>query len=149
MTARVFVDTNVLIYQLDQREPDKQVRARDWLDYLWAVHAGRTSFQVLQEFYVTATRKLEPGLDPEAARKMVRALWAWQPVAVNERLFAVAWSIQDRFRLSWWDALIVSAARSAECPYLLTEDLQHGQDLGGVRVINPFQTSPEELLSGS
>ncbi|PYQ60739.1 MAG: hypothetical protein DMF53_16455, partial [Acidobacteria bacterium] len=60
-----------------------------------------------------------------------------------------AWSIQDRFRLSWWDALIVSAARSAECPYLLTEDLQHGQDLDGVRVVSPFRISPEEWLARS
>jgi predicted nucleic acid-binding protein len=149
MTARVFVDTNVLVYQLDQREPDKQAQARGWLDHLWDTQTGRTSFQVLQEFYVTVTRKLEPGLDPEAARKIVRALWAWRPVSVDERIFMAAWSIQDRFRLSWWDALIVSAARSAECPYLLTEDLQHGQDLDGVRVVSPFRISPEEWLARS
>jgi predicted nucleic acid-binding protein len=149
MTARVFVDTNVLVYQLDQREPDKQVQARSWLDHLWGTQAGRTSFQVLQEFYITVTRKLEPGLEPEAARKIVRALWAWRPVSVDERIFTDAWSIQDRFQLSWWDALIVSAARSAECPYLLTEDLQHGQDLDGVRVVSPFKISPEEWLARS
>jgi predicted nucleic acid-binding protein len=149
MTARVFVDTNVLVYQLDQREPDKQVQARGWLDYLWGTQTGRTSFQVLQEFYATVTRKLEPGLEPEAARKIVRALWAWRPVSIDERIFMAAWSIQDRFRLSWWDALIVAAARSAECPYLLTEDLQHGQDLDGVRVVSPFKISPEEWLARS
>lgn len=149
MTARVFVDTNVLVYQLDQREPDKQVQARSWMDHLWDTQTGRTSFQVLQEFYVTVTRKLDPGLNPEAARKIVRALWAWRPVAVDERIFIAAWGLQDRFQLSWWDALIVSAARSAGCPYLLTEDLQHGQDLDGVRVVNPFKLSPEEWLARS
>jgi predicted nucleic acid-binding protein len=146
MTARVFVDTNVLVYQLDPRKRDKQVRARSWLDHLWETHSGRISFQVLQEFYVTVTRKLDPGLDPETARKLVRALWAWQPVSVDERSFVVAWGIQDRFRLSWWDALIVAAARLADCSYLLTEDLQHGQDLEGLRVIDPFQLSPEDWI---
>ncbi|HEY0512258.1 MAG TPA: PIN domain-containing protein [Thermoanaerobaculia bacterium] len=149
MIARVFVDTNVLVYQLDPREADKQVRARGWLDHLWASRAGRISFQVLQEFYVTVTRKLDPGLEAEAARKIVRALWAWQPVAIDERSFMAAWGIQDRFQLSWWDALIVAAARSADCSYLLTEDLQHDQDLDGLRVVNPFQVSPEDWMSGS
>ena len=149
MTARVFVDTNVLVYQLDRREPDKQAQASAWLDHLWASRSGRISFQVLQEFYVTVTRKLAPGLEPEAARKIVRALWSWRPVAVDERIFVAAWGLQDRFRLSWWDALIVAAARSAECSYLLTEDLQHGQDLDGLRIVNPFQTSPEDLISRS
>ena len=147
MTARVFVDTNVLVYQLDPREPDKQVRARSWLDYLWTAREGRVSFQVLQEFYVIVTRKLKPGLHAEAARKIVRALWAWQPVAVDERTFRAAWDVQDRFQLSWWDALIVAAAQSVECSYLLTEDLQHGQDLEGLRIIDPFQISPEDWLS--
>lgn len=145
MTARVFVDTNVLVYQLDSREPGKQARARAWLEHLWATRDGRISFQVLTELYVTLTRKLTPGLDPETARKVVRTLWAWQPVPVDERTFAGAWAIQDRFGLSWWDGLIVASARLADCSYLLTEDLQHGQDLDGLRVINPFQASPEDL----
>jgi predicted nucleic acid-binding protein len=149
MTALVFVDTNVLVYQLDSREPAKQLRARGWLDYLWAARTGRISSQVLQELYVTVTRKLEPGLELDAARKVVRSLWSWQPVAIDERCFGTAWEIQDRFRLSWWDAHIVAAARLAECSTLLTEDLQHGQDLDGLRVVNPFLMSPEDWLAGS
>jgi len=146
MTARLFVDTNVLVYSFDQKEPEKQRRAQDWLDHLWSTRAGRVSFQVLQEFYVIVTRKLVPGLDSETARKIVRSLWAWQPVATDERTFLAAWSLQDRFHLSWWDALIVAAARSAGCSVLLTEDLQHGQDLEGLKVIDPFQISPEDRL---
>jgi predicted nucleic acid-binding protein len=145
MTARVFVDTNVLVYQLDERDPAKQERARAWLDFIWTSRTGRVSFQVLSELYVTVTRKLEPGLDPEAARTVVKALGAWDPVPVNERVFAAAWIAQDRYRLSWWDALIVGAARLADCGVLLSEDLQHGQDLDGLRVINPFLVSPQEL----
>jgi predicted nucleic acid-binding protein len=146
MTARLFVDTNVLVYSFDQKEPEKQRRAQDWLDHLWSTRAGRISFQVLQEFYVIVTRKLEPGLDSETARKIVQSLWAWQPVATDERTFLAAWSLQDRFHLSWWDALIVAAARSTGCSVLLTEDLQHGQDLEGLKVIDPFQISPENRL---
>ena len=144
MTDPVFVDTNVLVYSFDRREPEKLVRAREWLDHLWSARAGRISFQVLQEFYVTVTRKLEPGLDPETARKVVRSLWAWQPLATDEQSFVAAWGIQDRFKLSWRDALIVAAARSAGCSALLTEDLQHGQSLDGLRVVDPFQASPSD-----
>jgi predicted nucleic acid-binding protein len=143
MTARIFVDTNVLIYQLDTREPEKQARARAWMDRLWSTRSGRISSQVLQELYATLTRKLDPGLERETARKVVRALWAWHPVLIDDQAFSIAWAVQDRFGLSWWDALIVAAARIAECSLLLTEDLQHGQDLDGLKVINPFIASPE------
>ena len=146
MTALVFVDTNILVYQLDSREPEKQARARAWLELLWATRNGRVSFQVLTELYVTLTRKLSPGLDPETARKVVRTLWAWQPVPVDERIFAGAWAVQDRYGLSWWDGLIVAAARVADCSFLLTEDLQHDQDLDGLRVIDPFQASPGDWM---
>lgn len=103
------------------------------------------SFQVLQEFYAIVTRKLQPGLEPETARRVIRALWAWQLIVVDDRLISTAWADQDRFGLSWWGALIVAAARVAGCSYLLTEDLQHNQDLDGLRVINPFQVTPENL----
>lgn len=147
MTARLFVDTNVLVYCYHLREPEKQTRAQAWLEHLWAARVGRISFQVLQEFYVIVTRKLTPGLNPETARKIVRSLWAWQPVGIDERSFVAAWGLQDRFQLSWWDALIAASARSGGCSTLLTEDLQHGQDLDGLRVIDPFRVSPEEWTS--
>jgi len=143
MTARVFVDTNVFVYQFDTREPQKQARARAWLVHLWTARSGRVSFQVLSEMYVTLTRKLTPGLDRETARKIVRSLRAWQSVPMDERLFAGAWAVQDRFGLSWWDALIVAAAKAADCSLLLSEDLQHDQDLDGLRIVDPFQVPPE------
>jgi predicted nucleic acid-binding protein len=145
MTELVFADTNVLVYHLDTREPRKQSSARTWMEYLWATRSGRISFQVLEELYATVTRKLDPGLDREVARKVVRALWAWQPVPVDEQALAAAWEAQDRFGLSWWDSLIVGAARLASCSFLLTEDLQHDQDLDGLRVISPFAVTPAEL----
>ena len=145
MAAKVFVDTNVLVYSRDASEPQKNKQAIAWMSHLWNMQAGRLSYQVLQEFYITVTEKLDPGLDRESARKDIRSLLPWQPITVDNRVFDGAWHIQDRFGLSWWDALIVSAARVADCRYLLTEDLQDSQMFGNLQVINPFHTEPETL----
>lgn len=106
---------------------------------LWDTDTGRVSIQVLQELYSTLTRKLDHPLEPEEARRVVRGLFAWNPVPVDRRTLEGAWRLQDRFSLSWWDALIVSAARLAGCDRLLTEDLSHGQNLDGVEVLSPFE----------
>jgi predicted nucleic acid-binding protein len=145
MAAKVFVDTNVLVYSRDASEPQKNKQAIAWMSHLWNMHAGRLSFQVLQEFYITVTEKLDPGLDRESARKDIRSLLPWRPISVDNRVFDGAWHIQDRFGLSWWDALIVSAAQVADCRYLLTEDLQDSQKFGNLEVINPFHMAPETM----
>jgi predicted nucleic acid-binding protein len=145
MNADVFVDTNVLVYARDSTEPSKQAEARRWMDFLWHSRTGRTSIQVLQEFYVTVTEKLKPGLLPDRARKDVQALFAWHPVAISQRVIEDAWGIQSRYKLSWWDSLIVSAALISNCRYLLTEDFNTGQKYAAIQVISPFQTSPHEL----
>jgi predicted nucleic acid-binding protein len=141
----VFVDTNVLVYARDASEPEKQPQAAAWIDHLWRTRTGRVSFQVLQEYYAVTTRKLEPGLTPEQARADVRDLLAWRPVLVGTDLLEAGWSVEDRFRLSCWDALIVAAARTAGCEYLLTEDLQHGAELEGLRVVSPFRVAAGSL----
>ncbi len=110
-----------------------------------AFAAGRVSGQVLSEFYVNVTQKLKPGLDRHVARGDVAALTEWQPVAIDHHVFEHAWHIQDRYGLSFWDALIVGAARVSGCPYLLTEEFQDGQELAGVRVISPFLHRPDEF----
>jgi predicted nucleic acid-binding protein len=145
MRATVFVDTNVLVYARDASEPDKQLRAATWMQHLWATRLGRLSVQVLQEFYVTVTGKLDPGLPAAEARADVRALWTWRPVPVDGRVLESAWTVEDRFGLSWWDAQIVAAAQLADCRYLLTEGLQANQEFGALRVVNPFQTAPDAL----
>ncbi len=71
----------------------------------------------------------------------------WHPIATDERIVEGAWDSQDLYQLSWWDALIVSAAQVADCRFLLTEDLQDGQLLGNLRVVNPFNTSPNDITS--
>jgi predicted nucleic acid-binding protein len=145
MRVKVFVDTNVLVYARDASEPEKQARAADWMATLWKRRAGRLSYQVLQEFYVTVTGKLSPGLDKELARRDIRALGAWQPMAPDSRVLEGAWLLKDRQRLPWWDALIVAAAQLSECQYLLSEDFQEGLDLGNLKVIHPFRQRPADL----
>lgn len=143
MTDPVFVDTNVFVYAADAGDAEKQYRASLWLAELWRSRLGRISFQVLQEFFVTVTHK-KPDIRDQA-RAQVRDLLAWRPVVTNALILEQAWRMQDRFKLSFWDALIVSAAKSADCHWLLTEDLQANQNLDGVTVINPFRHSPDHL----
>ncbi len=145
MTAPVFVDTNVLVYSRDARVGAKQQRARDWLAFLWDTRRGRVSRQVLQEYYVTVTRKLRPGLPTGEARSDVRALFHWLQAVDPALLVESAWAFQDRCALSFWDALIVGAAQSMGCGFVLSEDLSAGQKLEGIRVVNPFATRPSEL----
>ena len=145
MTAPVFVDSNVLVYRHDVTAGAKQVRAAEWLTYLWRSGRGRVSWQVLEEFYVNATHKLKPGLPAEIARAEVLDLIEWAPIPIDTKSLSLAWEIQDRFQLSFWDSLIVAGARLSGSATLLTEDLQAGQDLGGVRVVNPFDEAPSQM----
>ena len=145
MTATVFVDTNVLIYALDVADPKKHAAAQVWRSALWTSRQGRLSIQVLQEFYVKVTQKWPKTRD--RARAEVQDLLAWHPVPMDHVLIELGWKLQDRFQLSFWDSLIVAAAKTAGCRYLLTEDLQPGQNLEGVLVTNPFLTPPSSVLS--
>lgn len=147
MSATVFVDTNVLVYLRDASEPTKQPRAAEWMAALWDTGLGRISYQVLHEYYVTVTAKLDPGLSSEAAREDVAALKAWEPRVLDHGVLEPAFGIQDRYGLSFWDSLIAAAASSMDCSFLLTEDISDGQDLFGVRVIDPFSHHPDEVLA--
>jgi predicted nucleic acid-binding protein len=144
MTAPVFVDTNVLVYARDASEPVKQPLAAQWIAHLWKEQRGRTSMQVLNEYYVTTTRKLSPGLQPDEAWDDVQALLAWEPHAINRELLERAREVERRYRLSWWDAMVVGAAQLQSCSILLTEDLQNGMVFNGVTVRNPFEMRVSE-----
>ena len=151
MTAPVFVDTNVLVYLQDGSEPAKQSCAKAWIAFLAHHRAARISFQVLLEFYATLTHKLEPRFEAGEAKEIVRKFSVWQPMAIDFPILEKAWLVQQFHHLSWWDALIVAAAQACECSTLLTEDLQHGQVIGEIRVIDPFRTpdlAPQEVLAG-
>jgi predicted nucleic acid-binding protein len=140
----VFVDSNVLLYALDEADPKKQQAARNWRTELWRSRRGRLSFQVLAEFYVNALR-IRPAAREEA-RAEVRDLLVWNPVVADAMLLERGWKIQDRYQLSYWDALIVAAAKTASCLYLLTEDFQAGQKFDDIEVVNPFLRAPESVL---
>jgi predicted nucleic acid-binding protein len=143
MTAPVFVDSNVFLYALDEADPKKQQAARNWRTELWKSRRGRVSFQVLGEFYVNAVRK-QPAARDEV-RAEVRDLLAWNPVIADAVLLEQGWKIQDRYHFSYWDALIVAAAKLSACHYLLSEDMQSGQKLDGIEVVNPFLRGPETI----
>jgi predicted nucleic acid-binding protein len=145
MAGTVFVDSNVLVYSRDASEAQKQQQALKWMTHLWTEKNGRLSYQVLNEFYVTVTQKLQPGMNRKKAREDVRFLLAWRPIIVDATVIKGAWRIQDQYTISWWDALIISAAQAAKCRYLLSEDLQENQTIGTIKIINPFHTEPEEL----
>lgn len=150
MTARVFVDTNVLVYRHDASDPAKQSRADVWLRLIVRNRSGRLSFQVLQELYDVLTRKMKPTVPALTVRSIIRELTSWQPVSIDLALLERAWLVQDQHLVSWWDALIIAAAQTCECKVLLTEDLQHGHEFGAVRVLNPFASpdrTPEEVLA--
>ena len=144
----VFVDTNVFLYAVDTSEPRKEKRAGQWLDVLWDHRAGRTSGQVLNELYVNLTRKYGSVWSKAECRQIVEPLSAWHPVPLTASLTHLAWRVEDRYGFSWWDSLIVAAADFAGCDILLTEDLQHGQELGRMQVMNPFESVPLESFPG-
>ena len=144
--SAVFVDTNVILYAVDSSEPEKQPVARAWLRTLWQARTGRLSIQILQEFYVNATR-LDRGLEPADARAVVDSLASWNPLPIDPSLLVAAWDIEDRFGFSFWDSLIVAAAQRTGCIHLLTEDLQDGQVIDGLTIVDPFRHAPESLLT--
>ncbi|MGH2671345.1 MAG: PIN domain-containing protein [Actinomycetota bacterium] len=136
----VFADTNLLVYARDGSDPEKHAIARAWMEHLWTNASGRVSVQVLQEYYVTVTCKLTPGLPKEEARADVRDLAVWLPIRIEEPIVEAAWTLEDRYGFSFWDSLIVAAAQAAGCRTLLTEDLQHDLDIDGLRIADPFRT---------
>ncbi len=139
MTGSTFVDTSVLVYAHDTSSPAKNHVARQLVEDLWESRAGVVSTQVLQEFYVNVRRKVERPLPVAEARRLVADYLRWEVVANNGDAILEAIELEERFRLSFWDAMIVRAALTAGAETLLSEDLSHGQTYGGVRVVNPFR----------
>lgn len=140
MTAgeRTFVDSNVLLYAHDASETERQPVARALLEGLWANRTGVVSTQVLQEFYVVATRKFSPPMRRSEAREVVALYATWPVVQVDVGLILDAAALEERSHLSFWDALIIEAARRAGAMRLATEDLQSGRQIVGVKIENPF-----------
>jgi predicted nucleic acid-binding protein len=133
----VFVDTNVLVYAHDASDTVRQRVARSLISELWRTRSGAVSTQVLQEFYVVATRKFEPPMPRREARDLIDAYGHWQLVVVDIALIVAASQLEQRHSLSFWVALIVEAARRAGATRLVTEDLP-GRRSAGMLIDNPF-----------
>ncbi len=136
MNERVFIDTNVLVYADDLDAGIKNGVARRVLREVLAAGNGVVSTQILQEFFVIATRKL--GVDPEIARRKVELLSALDVVRIEVDEILAAIDLHRLHTISFWDALIVRCAAAAGCARLLSEDLQHGRTIAGVKIQNPF-----------
>jgi predicted nucleic acid-binding protein len=138
---RIFVDTNVLVYAHDVDAGQKHSVAQGLLVDLWNTRTGVLSVQVFQEFYVTVTRKLIHPLSANEARNILRNYLTWQ-IEINDSLSVLnASRIEENYKVSFWDALIVAAASKAKALKILTEDLKSGQVIEGILIENPFQHS--------
>ena len=136
--GRQFVDTNLLAYSLDSTAGVKRTRSEALLGELWSRGEGCLSMQVLQEFFVTLTRKLRHPLSHSEAAKKVAYFAEWNLHAPSRSDLLSAVDLCNEFRVSFWDAMILQSARRMECRVLWTEDLNDGQTYAGVTVRNPF-----------
>ena len=139
MASRTFFDTNVLVYLFDADSPEKQSRARDALRERLESGAVVVSTQVLQEFFVAVTRKLARPLPADEAEAALRRLMDLPVVQVDPDQILAAAATSRRDRISFWDALILTAASAAGCQEVLSEDLQHGRSFGRLRIVDPFR----------
>jgi predicted nucleic acid-binding protein len=139
---REFVDANVLVYAFDSSAGRKQQAAQALLERLWEVNAGCLSVQVLQEFFVTVTKKVAKPLTTEEATARVREFAAWRIFTPRADDVLAAIDLHTRAKIAFWDAMIVLAAAESGCDVLWTEDLSDGQTLRGVRIVNPFVERP-------
>lgn len=134
-----FLDTNLLVYAYDRSAGSKYNLAAQLVEKCWEYQNGCLSIQVLQEFFVTVTRKIASPLEHQIARQIVADLAQWHLHAPQADDLLQAMDLQHNYPLSFWDAQVVQSAASLGCKQLLSEDLNHGQTYGSVQVINPFK----------
>jgi predicted nucleic acid-binding protein len=137
MSARSFFDSNVLVYADDKGSPSKQRRAIDLVAEHRRAGSGVVSLQVLQEYFVTVTRKLK--VEPEIARRKVELLAEFDVASPEVADILAAIDLHRLHGFSFWDALVLRAAKQAGCTVLLSEDLQEGRKIEGIQVVNPFR----------
>ena len=137
MNATKFLDTNILLYAYDLDAPAKRTVALRLVEHAWeALGETAISVQVLQEMHVNLVKR---GLSKEESGQILRDYAHWPVVDGTLELFLSALDEQTRWQLSLWDSLILAAARASGAAELITEDLNHGQDYGGIRAVNPFR----------
>lgn len=140
MRDKVFVDTNILLYVYDRAAGNKREIASELVRQLWHDGTGALSTQVLQEFYVNVTRKIPRPVSPAEARTIISRYLVWHMEVNTGESLVRASEIEERHRLSFWDALIITAAAQSGAATLLSEDLNHGQVIEGVKIVNPFRS---------
>jgi predicted nucleic acid-binding protein len=139
MSAKFFLDTNIFVYSFDRAAPKKATKAKRLIREALASQKGVISFQVVQEFFNVATKRFaQPLRVSEAEQYMGTVFRPLLAVQSSLALYSEALHLQKQRGLSWYDSLIVCAATQSRCGILFTEDLQHGQSFGGLRVENPF-----------
>jgi predicted nucleic acid-binding protein len=138
MNVKCFVDTNVLVYAYDRGAGPRHDRAVELLEFLWREGTGILSTQVLQEFYVNVRRKARKPVSARQAKNLIADYLAWDPVINDAASILDAIEIEQKHKVSFWDAMIVAAAQRAEASTLYSEDFNHGQSFGAVTVVNPF-----------
>lgn len=143
MSDKTFVDTNVLIYAHDVDAGRKHEIARDLLRTLWIERTGMLSTQVLQEFYVNATRKIRKPLTKPEARSVVDTYAPWCVDGITTSDLAAAFQVEDQARIGFWDALIVAVAARAGARRVVSEDLNNGQSIAGISIHNPFKAKAQ------
>ena len=140
MTAElVFVDTNVLLYAHDRAAGRKREVASELLERLWGTRTGALSTQVMQEFYVNATRKLPKPLSAPRARSVVDRYATWYVHRIEPSDIIAASELEKRHRQSFWDALVIVSASAIGATTLVTEDFQHGRRIAGIEIVDPFR----------
>lgn len=138
MSDRIFVDTNILVYAHDADAGKKHAAAAKAVADLWESRDGIISTQVLQELYVALTRKVASPVPRNLARRLIKNYLTWELVVNDGAILLHASEIEENHRLSFWDALIVAAAYAKNSTVILTEDMNHGQIVEGIRIHNPL-----------
>ncbi len=138
MSDRVFVDTNILVYAHDTSTATKHEQARALVERLWQDRSGAISTQVLQELYVSLRRKAKKPLALDETRALLADYLRWEVVVNDGDAILEAIALEHRYRLSFWDALVVQSARACGAEILYSEDMGNGQVYETVRVVNPF-----------
>ena len=138
----VFVDTSVLLFSEDGARPAEREQVLSWLRELWATRRGRVSVQVLNDFYLLATRQVSPPMPQGDVRAEVRRYQRWQPWQTDQATVESAWSLESRFGLPFADALVVASAKAQGCTRLLSLALPHDTVFDSVQILNPIVAKP-------
>ena len=146
MKDKVFLDTNIIVYAHDRSSRDKHAVAREIMDYLWESRKGVISVQVLQEYFVCVTQKIVKPLVIKNARIILEYLSNWDVVANDKYITLKAIDLQEKYRFSFWDSLVIQAAIQGQARILLSEDLPDGQVVKDLKILNPFTKEWKDYL---